>query len=194
MSRPALGGVEAVSFELLLRPPETSIVRPTLAEVEALLSGLPGPRLRAWAPMELASGEPDGEETRVLLEGTVEAIEAIRVTVATGKGPIVDARRPWAELAGSLGWSLYDPRMNRWLRGQELLARAPGWQRSLDAVRPGLMALAAGVAVLAVVLWQLGGRRQDAWLVGFAAGVAVYFSLGALGLLTRRRPGPGRQS
>ena len=174
-----------MSLELLLRPPETAIVRPTLAEVEALLSGLPGPRLRARGPMELVSGGPDGEETRVLLEGTAEGIEAIRVTVPTGEGGSVDARRPWAELARSLDWRLYDPRRNRWLWPQEVLAPAPGWQRALNVARPGLMALAACVVVLAVVLWNLGGRRQDAWLVVFAVGVAVYFSLRVWGLLMR---------
>ena len=174
-----------MSFELLLRPPETAIARPTLAEVEALLSGLPGPRLRAGDPMELASTGPDGEQTRVLLEGTAEGIEAIRVTGPMGEGTSVDARRPWAELARSLDWRLYDPRRNRWLRPQEVLAPAPGWQRTLSVARPGLMALAACVVVLAVVLWHLGGRLQDAWLVVIAVGVAVYFSLRAWGLLTR---------
>jgi hypothetical protein len=174
-----------VSLELLLRPPETAIVWPTLAEVEALLSGLPGPQLRATGPMELVSSEPDGEQTRVLLEGTAEGIEAIRVTAPMSEGTSVDARRPWAELARSLNWRLYDRRENRWLRPQEVLAPEPGWQGTLNAARPGLMALAACAVVLAVVLWNLGGRRQDAWLVVFAVGVAVYFSLRVWGLLTR---------
>jgi hypothetical protein len=174
-----------VSFELLLGPPETAIQRPTLAEVEVLLSGLPGPRLRARGPMELASSGPEGEETRVFLEGTAEGIEAIRVTAPTGEGTSVDARRPWAELARALGWRLYDPRKGHWLRPQEVLAPAPGWQRALNVARPGLMALAACVVVLAVVLWHLGGRRQDAWLGVIAVGVALYFSLRAWGLLTR---------
>ena len=62
---------------------------------------------------------------------------------------------------------------------------APGWQRALNVARPGLMALAACVVVLAVVLWHVGGRRQDAWLGVIAVGVALYFSLRAWGLLTR---------
>jgi hypothetical protein len=174
-----------VSVELRLEPPETAILRPTLAEVEALLSDLPGPRLRARGPMELASSGPEGEETKVLLEGTTEGIEAIRVTGPTGGGTSVDPRRPWAELARTLDWRLYDVRKGRWLRPREVLAPAPGWQRTLNRARPGLMALAACAVVLAAVLWNLGGRRQDAWLVVFAVGVAVYFSLRVWGLLTR---------
>jgi hypothetical protein len=178
-----------VTDELQLRPPETSIARPTPAELRERIARLAGREAAEDAPMEYTFSGEGGRATRVVLEGSADGVERIRLRFPEGESAL--GERLCLELARELRWTACDSSGRR-LEGQAAPARA-GSRGRAAALRPGLMMLCVLVVLVAVALWHAGQRRDDLWLGVVSVAAAGYFALRVWGLLDRprsRRPRP----
>jgi len=173
-----------VSREIQLRPPETSIARPTQDELRELIGRLASREATETAPKEYAVAEEGGQATRLVLEGSADGIELIRLLCPEGEAVVTE--RLGFELARELGWQLHDPAGRRRL-GPPDASTLAAYCRHAGVIRSGLMVLCASVVFVGVVLWHAGDRRDDAWLGVVGLAVVVYFALRLWGFMDRLR-------
>jgi len=145
------------------------------------------PALSEVAPRRFAFAELDGTSVEVVLEGTSDTVEQVRVEKPAGEPEIGNTHELCASVGEALHWQIHVPGAGRVLSAAELRSGVASVRRRDTARwRRGGMLVAASVVFPAALLWHLGGRSEGLWLVVAAAGTAAYFSLRVWGALERR--------